>query len=55
MNDKADGSMEIQEGAFCPIDTSPLIGRREQSGRPCTDLHTFNDPEEITQQEDTQD
>ncbi|MCR4330492.1 MAG: hypothetical protein NUV49_01265 [Patescibacteria group bacterium] len=55
MNDKADESPEIQEGAFCPIDTSPLIGRREHGGRPCTDIHPFSDQKEIMQQKDIKD
>jgi len=54
MNEKVLGSMAIQEGAFCPIDT-PLIGRREQSGRPCTDLHSSGDLKEEVVQEDTRD
>ncbi|MEK7556110.1 MAG: hypothetical protein AAB523_02380 [Patescibacteria group bacterium] len=50
MNDKLDGHMEIEEGAFCPIPT-PLIGRREHEGRPCTDLYVSGDPKEISQED----
>ncbi len=51
---KVDAQIEMEEGAFCPIDPPHLIGRRDHGGKPCTNLGASND-QSSANQEDTGD
>ncbi|MBI5078038.1 MAG: hypothetical protein HZB11_01550 [Candidatus Yonathbacteria bacterium] len=43
MNDNIDKHMEVEVGAFCPVDFTPLIGKRDHCGKPCTNIGTSSD------------